>query len=91
MHIKGLKFLKHHYYCDCYISQIKVLTNEEKYNIIQEYAIQEEEIVKEDFDILDEEVISEMKKQKEEKKLKEEQKKNIQQEILKLQQQLDNL
>ena len=91
LHIKGLKFLKHHYYCDCYISQIKVLTNEEKYNIMQEYAIQEEEIVKEDFDILDEEVISEMEKQKEEEKLKEEQKKNIQQEILKLQQQLDNL
>jgi len=40
---------------------------------------------------LDEEVISEMEKQKEEEKLKEEQKKNIQQEILKLQQQLDNL
>tara|TARA_B110001469_G_scaffold100084_1_gene97285 strand:- start:859 stop:1497 length:639 start_codon:yes stop_codon:yes gene_type:complete len=24
IHFKGLKFMKHHYYCDCYMSQIKV-------------------------------------------------------------------
>jgi len=26
LHVRGLKFLKQHYYCDCYISQIKVLS-----------------------------------------------------------------
>ena len=27
VHIKGLKFLKQHYYCDCYVSQLKVHVN----------------------------------------------------------------
>jgi len=92
LHVKGLKFLKHHYYCDCYISQIKVfISNEDKYNIIQEYAIEDEEIVEDDFDILDEEIINEMKKQKELEKQKKEEKKTISEQIMKLQQQLNNL
>jgi hypothetical protein len=39
LHIKGLKFLKQHYYCDCYISQIKVfLEGDTKYTILDKYA-----------------------------------------------------
>jgi len=92
LHIKGLKFLKHHYYLDCYISQIKVfLSNEEKYNIISEYVIEDDELVEEDKDILDEEIILEMLKQREVEKNKEEDKKNIQEQILKLQNTLKNL
>ncbi len=92
LHVKGLKFLKHHYYCDCYISQIKVfLSNDEKYNIISEYVIEDDEQVEEDKDILDEEIISEMLKQKELEKQKVEDKKKIQEQILKLQHELKNL
>ena len=37
LHIKGLKFLKQHYYCDCYISQIKVrLPKRPEYHIPDE-------------------------------------------------------
>ena len=90
--MKGLKFLKHHYYCDCYISQIKVfLSNDDKYNIISEYVIEDDEPDEEDKDILDEEIISEMLKQKELEKKKEGDKKILQEEILKLQQELNNL
>jgi hypothetical protein len=93
LHIKGLKFLKNHYYCDCYLSQIKVfLSSDEKYNVIKEYAFEEEnEIVEGDLDILDEEVISELLKQKELEKQKIDEKKNITEQILKLQQALNNL
>lgn len=93
LHVKGLKFLKNHYYCDCYLSQIKVfVSNEDKFSIIKEYAFEEDnEIVESDHDILDEEVISEMIKQKELIKQKEEEKRSIQGKILKLQQELDNL
>ena len=34
---KGLKVLKQHYFCDCYISQIAI-SKDLKYNIIDEYA-----------------------------------------------------
>ena len=93
LHVKGLKFLKNHYYCDCYLSQIKVfLSSDEKYSIIKEYAFEEDnEIVEGDQDILDEEVISELLKQKEFEKQKEEEKNNITEQILELQQQLNNL
>ena len=91
LHVKGLKFLKHHYYCDCYISQIKVLSNEEKYNIIQECIIEDEEPVESDKDILDEEIIQEMLKQKEEREKKELYKKELEEKILKLQEEFKNL
>jgi|TARA_B110000285_G_scaffold129152_1_gene145382 hypothetical protein len=93
LHVKGLKFLKNHYYCDCYISQVKIfLANGEKYNIIKEYAFEEDnEIVESDKDILDEEIILEIVEQQKAEKRKKEDKINIQAEILKLQQQLDNL
>jgi hypothetical protein len=93
LRVKGLKFLKNHYYCDCYLSQIKVfLPSDEKYNIIKEYAFEDDnEIVEGDQDILDEEVISELVKQKELEKEKKEEKQNITKQILELQQQLNNL
>lgn len=40
LHIRGLKFLKQHYICDCYISQIKsFVTNITKYSIPTECVI----------------------------------------------------
>jgi len=39
LHIKGLKFLKQHYYLDLYISQIKIfLEGDIKYNILENYS-----------------------------------------------------
>lgn len=39
LHIKGLKFLKQHYYLDLYISQIKIfLEGDVKYNILENYS-----------------------------------------------------
>ena len=44
LHIKGLKFLKQHYYCDCYISQIKVfLDGINKYSILDSYSFNDKE------------------------------------------------
>ena len=44
IHIRGLKILKTNYYCDCYISQIKLFQDvESKYNIIPEYSIIDED------------------------------------------------
>ena len=92
LHVRGLKFLKHHYYCDCYISQIKVfLCNDDKFNILNEYLIEDDEIKEEDNDIIDEAVISEILKQKELIKQKEEKEINIREQIQKLQEQLNNL
>ena len=42
IHIRGLKFLKQNYYCDLYISQIKIyLPSEEKYSIINDFSFKE--------------------------------------------------
>ena len=56
LHIRGLKFLKQHFYCDCYISQIKLFQDKDtKYNIIPEYAVIDDD---NDYDdIFDEEII----------------------------------
>jgi len=44
LHLKGLKFLKQHYYCDIYISQIKVfLEGDHKYTILDSYAFNDTE------------------------------------------------
>lgn len=69
IHIRGLKILKTTYYCDCYISQIKVFQDiESKYNVIPEYSIIDEEN-EEDEDIMDifKEEIEEAKKEKAER------------------------
>jgi hypothetical protein len=58
LHIRGLKFLKQHYYCDMYISQIKVcVPKEQRYMIPDTYIIEDEE---EDNDILDSSVLQEI-------------------------------
>lgn len=38
LHIKGLKFLKQEYYCDFYISQIKVNSEQTRYSILNTYS-----------------------------------------------------
>jgi hypothetical protein len=44
LHLKGLKFLKQHYYCDIYISQIKVfLEGDYKYTILDSYSFNDAE------------------------------------------------
>ena len=44
LHIRGLKFLKQHYYCDVYVSQIKVfLEGDTKYNILESYSFNDKE------------------------------------------------
>ena len=73
LHLKGLKVLKQHYFCDCYISQIKLFQEKDlKYNIIDDYAIIENEDDEnpDDLEIFDEEIINEHIKEKEEKKEK---------------------
>tara|TARA_B100001094_G_scaffold50396_1_gene45933 strand:+ start:5181 stop:5984 length:804 start_codon:yes stop_codon:yes gene_type:complete len=75
LHIRGLKILKQYFYCDCYISQIKVFQgeNESKYNIIQEYSIDDDEDEVEEFDdIFDKEIIDSFKEEEEEEQLEEE-------------------
>ena len=92
LHIRGLKFLKHNFYCDCYISQIKLsISLEERYNILNECLIDDDDDKEEDFDIIDEEILNEMKKEKEKRIQTENKKKRIEGEILKLKKELDNL
>ena len=58
IHIKGLKFLKQHYYCEYYVSQIKVCNDNPQYHILQNYMMEdkEEDIIFEN-EIIDEEVV----------------------------------
>jgi len=74
LHVKGLKFLKQHYYCDIYVSQIKIfLEGENKYSILDNYAFNDKE--EEDYELkslekelmLDEDFIQGFQKEKEEK------------------------
>ena len=92
LHIRGLKILKQYFYCDCYISQIKVFQPENvKFNIMNNYSILDD---KDDDDIYNdifaEEIISssdEYIKNEEQLKLEqEEQLKLEQEEQLKLEQ-----
>ena len=63
LHIRGLKILKTYYYCDCYVSQIKVFQdNESKYNIIPNYSIIDSD---DDYEhIFDEEIIQKKEEEK---------------------------
>ena len=74
LHIRGLKVLKQYFYCDCYISQIKVFQENEfsKYNIIPEYSMIDDE-KNDDDDIFDEEILDSFvsDEEKKQKKLKE--------------------
>ena len=58
LHLKGLKFLKQHYYCDCYISQIKVfLGGENKYSILDSYSFNDKEEEEEELKELDKDLL----------------------------------
>jgi hypothetical protein len=80
LHIRGLKILKHSFHCDCYVSQIKVYQPiEERYNIIKDYSIIDDE--DDEGDIFSQEIkeaIEELKKEQE----KEEQEKLDKQTII---------
>jgi hypothetical protein len=77
LHIRGLKILKQYYYCDCYISQIKVFQDKEnKYNIIPEYSVIDDDEGDDEYKhIFDEEILiafnEELEKEKELEKQKE--------------------
>ena len=61
IHMKGLKFLKQHYYCDCYISQIKLHVKQEtNYHIPDTCLLSDEEDCEE---IIDEEIIETLKRE----------------------------
>ena len=80
LHIKGLKFLKKDYYCDMYVSQLK-LCQSIPYSIPNQcLIIDEEEIDTYDYEILDEEVIQKNK-----------QKLELEEQIKNLQKKIDNL
>ena len=82
LHLKGLKILKQHFYCECYISQIKLFVQKDiKYNIIDDYSIIDDEENEDDLDIFDEELIQEMNT---EKKLKEKKINDLKKELEKL-------
>ena len=76
LHIRGLKFLKHNFYCDCYISQIKLFqdTIESKYTVMKEYSlIDDEEDSSIQYDnIFNEEIVNAFEEEKRLKKEKEE-------------------
>ncbi len=92
LHIRGLKFLKQHYYCDCYVSQIKVfIPRDEKYNVFDTCVIEDDETKEDDIDIIDDEILNEIKEKEIEENLKIEKKKDLETQILELKKQLDNL
>ena len=74
LHVKGLKFLKQHYYCDIYISQIKIfLQGDNKYSILDKYAFDDKEEEEDELKSLEKELmldadfIQGFQKEKEEK------------------------
>ena len=90
LHVKGLKFLKQHYYLDLYVSQIKIfLEGDLKYNILDNYSfndVEEEENELRELErdlMLDEDYLDSLRnkeaeeKQKAEEKLKAEEKQKL--------------
>ena len=58
LHIKGLKFLKQHYYLDLYVSQIKIfLEGDVKYNILENYSFNDMEEVKNELKDLEQDLL----------------------------------
>ena len=72
LHVRGLKFLKQHFYCDCYISQIKIFLNNEKYSILDTYAFDDDDENKMNAELLDENILNELKLKKEKENKKKE-------------------
>jgi len=75
LHIKGLKFLKQHYYLDIYISQIKIfLEGNLKYSILENYSFndcEEEQLEIKELErdlMLDEDYLNSLKNNENEKK-----------------------
>jgi hypothetical protein len=64
LHIRGLKVLKQYFYCDCYVSQVKVFQENKslKYNIIDQYSMID---VDENEDIFDQEILDSFEPPKE--------------------------
>ena len=78
LHIRGLKFLKSNYYCDCYISQIKAFTsNDHKYSTFNECMINDEEDNYDAETIIDEEFIYELKEKEEKQEAEKKKRKEI--------------
>ena len=87
LHIRGLKILKTTYYCDCYITQIKLFQEKEsKFNIIKDYSIldDEDEEEKELGDIFSEEIYNSFQEEADKKLEEESEKKKKEQEKKKL-------
>ena len=77
LHVRGLKFLKHNFYCDCYISQMKLFqdTIESKYTIMKDYSlIDDEEDNTVEYDTIFNEEITNAFKEEERRKIEEEEK-----------------
>jgi hypothetical protein len=72
LHIKGIKFMKQQYICDCYITQMRVEENKKiKYEILEECLIDFDSDNKNydsDEDIIDQEIIELLKVEKLKKK-----------------------
>ena len=84
LHIRGLKILKQYFYCDCYVSQIKLFQPENiKYSILPEYCMVDDDEKDIYDDIFDEEIYKasdDYKKKIDEKKKEEEQKRKEEEE-----------
>lgn len=93
LHIRGLKILKQSFYCDCYVSQIKVFqTKEESFQVMKNYSILDDEedneygeIFSEEIKQSNEEYINEKNKEQEQKR------KQIEEEIKQKEEELQNL
>lgn len=93
LHIRGLKFLKSTYYCDCYISQIKAFVSKEKqYSVFDQCMINDEEDLFDDQSIIDDEFVKELEEK--EKSLENEKalnKSRVQKEIELKENEIENL
>ena len=68
LHIKGLKILRSTYYCDIYVSQIKVFQKQNKYNLFKECVFSKDiskEVYENENDLIDTEYISQLQIKKE--------------------------
>lgn len=86
IHIKGLKFLKQHYYCDCYVSQLKAHVNTQIPSWIPDTCVFSDE----EDDVIDGEILETLSR-KQISESQESEKKNIQQQIRELQEKLEGL
>tara|TARA_B100000902_G_scaffold384231_1_gene424121 strand:- start:739 stop:1428 length:690 start_codon:yes stop_codon:yes gene_type:complete len=82
IHMRGLKILKQYFYCDCYVTQIKLFQEDTKYNILQNYVLLDDnevidmeyngEFDDEIMDVIEGDKIREEESRKEEERIKEE-------------------